>query len=136
MGLAAFTALGLTGWGVFLSYAANQERVSSSVVRQILLNLRHSDLAREALGESIRPEPTWYLNGDPWVSGSVCRLISLHTIDLLNFFQISMLQGSVDISMRVKGSKGTGTLYFTSIRKEKGQPFTICVFCSLPVLCL
>ena len=37
-----------------------------------------------------------------------------------------MLQGSVDISMRVKGSKGAGTLYFTSIRREKGQNFEIC----------
>lgn len=41
-----------------------------------------------------------------------------------------MLQGTVDISMRVKGSKGAGTLYFTSIRKEKGQPFTICMLFS------
>ena len=37
-----------------------------------------------------------------------------------------MLQGNVDVSFRVKGSKGAGTLYFTSIRKEKGQPFTVC----------
>lgn len=53
--------------------------------------------------------------------------------------------GKVDISMRVKGSKGktcsskspnkllesragAGRVYFTSIRKEKGQPFTICKF--------
>lgn len=71
MGLAAFAAAGLASWGLFLTYTTNQERVSSSVVRQILLNLRHSELVREVIGESIRPEPTWYLNGDPWVSGSV-----------------------------------------------------------------
>jgi hypothetical protein len=53
-----------------------------------------------------------------------------------------MLQGNVDISFRVKGSRGervdasfslpvltllagAGTLYFTSVRKAKGEPFTI-----------
>ena len=60
--------------------------------------------------------------------------------------KVHMLQGNVDISVRVKGSNGThssisnciflysirlqilgeGTLYFTSVRKAKGEPFTIC----------
>ncbi|KAI5122054.1 hypothetical protein M0805_006038 [Coniferiporia weirii] len=111
IGLVAFGIVGLAGWGTFLAYATNQERMSSSVVRQILQNLRESDLVHETLGESVRPEPAWYLNGDPWISGS-----------------INMLQGNVDISLRVKGSKGAGTLYFTSIRKDKGQPFTILRF--------
>ncbi|EJD05808.1 DUF1783-domain-containing protein, partial [Fomitiporia mediterranea MF3/22] len=111
LGLAAFGIVGVAGWGAFLAYSTNQERLSSSVVRQILLNLRESPLVREALGEGVRPEPTWYLNGDPWINGS-----------------INMLQGNVDISMRVKGSKGAGTLYFTSIRREKGQSFEILRF--------
>lgn len=71
MGFAAFAAAGLTAWGLFLTYTTNQERVSSSVVRQILLNVRQNEHVRETIGESIRPEPTWYLNGDPWISGSV-----------------------------------------------------------------
>ena len=40
-------------------------------MRQILLNVRQNEQVRETIGESIRPEPTWYLNGDPWISGSV-----------------------------------------------------------------
>lgn len=63
------------------------------------------------LGEAIRAEPVWYLNGDPWVNGS-----------------IRLLQGNVDLSFRVKGHKDSGTLYFTSIRKNKGEPFTILRF--------
>ena len=43
-----------------------------------------------------------------------------------------MLQGTVDFSLRVKGSQGAGTLYFTSIRREKGHPFEIRK-CYLPV---
>jgi len=109
--LVALGLAGIAGWGVFLLYATNQERLSSSVVRQILINLRQSDLVLGALGDSARPEPAWYLNGDPWIDGS-----------------INTLQGNIDISFRVKGSKGAGTLYFTSIRREKGQPFTILRF--------
>lgn len=36
-----------------------------------------------------------------------------------------MLQGNIDLSFRLKGHKGSGTLYFTSVRKAKGEPFTI-----------
>ena len=36
-----------------------------------------------------------------------------------------MMQGNIDISFRVKGSKGAGTLYFTSIRRAKGSQFDI-----------
>jgi len=35
------------------------------------------------------------------------------------------------LSFRVRGSKGAGTVYFTSIRTEKGVPFTNCAFCLL-----
>lgn len=69
--LAAFGLAGIAAWGAFILYATNQERLSSSVVRQILVNLRESEAVVDALGEGIRPEPAWYLNGDPWISGSV-----------------------------------------------------------------
>jgi hypothetical protein len=61
-----------------------------------------------------------------------------------------MLQGNIDISFRIKGHKGTrkmllnavpslltfvclvwegaGTVYFTSIRRERGGPFTTCAY--------
>lgn len=103
-------ALGTAGvgvWAAFLTYVANQERLSSSVMRRVVSTIRQSPEVQDLLGEAIRPEPAWYLNGDPWVTGSV-----------------NMLQGNVDLSFRVKGHKGAGTLYYTSIRKAKGEPFT------------
>ncbi|TFY75590.1 hypothetical protein EWM64_g8423 [Hericium alpestre] len=102
---------GVSVWAAFFCYATNQERLSSSVTRHVLTTVRESPEVRGVLGEAVRPEPAWYLNGDPWVAGTV-----------------NMLQGHVDISFRVKGHKGAGTLYFTSIRKAKGEPFTILRF--------
>ncbi|KAN0076774.1 Cytochrome oxidase complex assembly protein 1 domain containing protein [Tylopilus felleus] len=103
----AFAALGVSGWAAFLLVAMNQERLSSSVVRQILQTAREDKALQVALGDAIRFEPTWYLNGDPWISGS-----------------INLPQGNVDVSFRLKGHRGSGTLYFTSIRKAKGEAFT------------
>lgn len=77
MGLLAFGFVGVAGWGAFIKYTTNQERLASSVVRQILQNLRESDLVRETLGEGVRPEPTWYLNGDPWIDGTVSQCFVL-----------------------------------------------------------
>jgi len=42
--------------------------------------------------------------------------------------RINMMQGSVDVSFRLRGHKGSGTLYFTSVRKAKEEPFTILRF--------
>ena len=55
----------------------NQERLSSSVVRRILQTAREDKTLQAALGDAIRFEPTWYLNGDPWISGSVSVLLIL-----------------------------------------------------------
>ncbi|PPQ78437.1 hypothetical protein CVT25_011882 [Psilocybe cyanescens] len=102
---------GVSGWAAFMTFATNQEKLSSSVFRSIVRALKADPQLREVLGEAIRPQPEWYLNGDPHVKG-----------------RISQLQGNIDVSFRVRGSKGSGTLYFTSIRKEKGIPFTVLRF--------
>jgi len=102
---------GLSAWAAFLVYATNQEKLSSSVVRQVIRTVRDSPEVRDLLGDAIRPEPVWWLNGSPWIGGV-----------------IHMLQGNVDISFRLKGTNGAGTLYFTSMRKAKGEPFTILRF--------
>lgn len=107
----AVVLLGLGGWVAFMTYITNQEMITSSVVRQIMRSVREDTALREALGEAIRPQPEWWLNGDPKING-----------------RISMLQGNIDVSWRIRGTKGSGTLYFTSIRKEKGHPFTILRF--------
>ncbi|KJA17900.1 hypothetical protein HYPSUDRAFT_45741 [Hypholoma sublateritium FD-334 SS-4] len=104
-------ALGVGGWVAFMTVANNQEKLSSSVFRSIVRALKADEQLREVLGEAIRPQPEWYLNGDPLVNG-----------------RISQLQGNIDVSFRIRGSKGSGTLYFTSIRKEKGIPFTVLRF--------
>ncbi|CAE6534482.1 hypothetical protein RSOLAG22IIIB_00706 [Rhizoctonia solani] len=103
--------LGLSAWAGFVVYATNQERLASSVTKQVLTQIRASPEVASELGSGVVAEPTWWMLGQPYVDGA-----------------INLLQGKVDISMRVKGSKGAGTLYFTSIRKEKGQPFTILRF--------
>ncbi|EPQ57790.1 DUF1783-domain-containing protein [Gloeophyllum trabeum ATCC 11539] len=105
------SALGVTAWAAFYLYATNQEKLSSSVMKQIMNMVKDDPELREVLGEAIRPEPKWYLNGDPWIEGV-----------------INVLQGHCDVSFRLKGHKGAGTLYFTSVRKAKGEPFTILRF--------
>lgn len=107
----AVAAVGLSAWALFYAYATNSERLASSVMQQILQTARSSSELEQVLGEAIRPEPAWYLNGDPWVNGS-----------------IRTNQGQVDLSFRLKGHRQGGTLYFTSIRKQKGEPFTILRF--------
>ncbi|KAH9952063.1 cytochrome oxidase complex assembly protein 1-domain-containing protein, partial [Amylocystis lapponica] len=99
--------LGIGSWAAFIAYAANQEKLSSSVVRQLMETIRTSSELRPVLGEAIRFEPVWWLNGDPWISGA-----------------IYLMQGNVDLSFRLKGHLQSGTLYFTSIRKAKGEQFT------------
>ncbi|KAI0064520.1 hypothetical protein BV25DRAFT_1836859 [Artomyces pyxidatus] len=105
--LLALSSAGVGVWVAFLQYSANQERLASSSTRAVLAAIKDSPEVREVLGDAVRPEPAWYLNGDPWVSGSV-----------------KMHQGFVDLSFRVKGHKDSGTLYYTTIRKSKGERFT------------
>ncbi|KZV85114.1 DUF1783-domain-containing protein [Exidia glandulosa HHB12029] len=104
--------LGVLGWVAFVMRATNSERATSSVMRQIIYELKRSDEVEAALGANVKPEPGWFVyGGHPHVQGSM-----------------SVLQGKVDISFRISGKKGAGTVYFTSIRKNKGQKFLILRF--------
>ncbi|GJJ12062.1 hypothetical protein Clacol_006303 [Clathrus columnatus] len=103
--VAVLTALGLSAWGGFVLYATNMERLSSSVVRRLSTDLKNSNIVAAALGEGVHLEPKWWLAGEPWIEGA-----------------INMLQGKVDLRFRIVGS---GTVYFTSIREEKGRPFVV-----------
>ncbi|PCH37910.1 DUF1783-domain-containing protein [Wolfiporia cocos MD-104 SS10] len=107
----AFGVVGVASWTAFMAYTNNQERLSSSVVRHILETVRETRELQQVLGDAIRPEPVWWLNGDPYINGS-----------------IHLMQGNIDLSFRIKGHKNAGTLYFTSIRKAKGDPFTVLRF--------
>ncbi|KAJ7770868.1 cytochrome oxidase complex assembly protein 1-domain-containing protein [Mycena maculata] len=105
------TAVVLTGWSAFLTYVTNETKVTSSVVKQIMRTLKADPQLTEALGLAIRPQPEWWLNGYPIIHG-----------------QINQLQGNIDLSFRIKGSMGSGTVYFTSVRKAKGIPYEILRF--------
>ncbi|KAL0571508.1 cytochrome oxidase assembly protein 1 [Marasmius crinis-equi] len=107
----AFALVGVTGWAGFMTVVANKEKLTSSVFKQVMRTVRSDPKVHEVLGDAIRPQPEWWLNGDPDIRG-----------------QISTMQGNVDMSFRIRGSKGSGTVYFTSIRREKGVPFTILRF--------
>ena len=69
--LLALAFFGTSAWGAFYFYAANQERLSSSVMRQVMSTIRDSPELNAALGDALRPEPVWWLNGDPVVNGAV-----------------------------------------------------------------
>ncbi|KAG8782936.1 hypothetical protein FRC15_006021 [Serendipita sp. 397] len=110
LGIFAAAVLGFTGWGAFLLYATNMERLSSSVTVHVIRTLKNNPELQAHLGHPIKLPPAVGF-GDPWISGS-----------------INIPAGHVDLSFRVQGSKMGGTVYFTSIRKEKGLPFTILRF--------
>jgi cytochrome c oxidase assembly factor 1 len=67
---------GLSAWAAFLYFVTNQEKISSSVVRQVLRTVRASPEVRELLGEAVRAEPVWWLNGDPRIDGAVSFIMS------------------------------------------------------------
>lgn len=69
--VALLTALGLSAWGAFIFYATNLERLSSSVVRQLSINLRATESVKEMLGDDVKPEGKWWLGGEPWIEGAV-----------------------------------------------------------------
>jgi hypothetical protein len=45
------------------------------VFRSIVRTVKADPQLREVLGEVIRPQPEWWLNGDPYVSGHVSAFI-------------------------------------------------------------
>lgn len=126
--------------------------VSSSVVRQIMRCVKEDAQLQEVLGEAIRSQPEWWLNGDPRINGRVCSLFANgQSFSWLTFFtcrlapckeiltsvgefvelKVSCQELFMKRSSEFNVQAGSGTLYFTSIRKEKGQPFTICASVSL-----
>ena len=57
--------------------------------RSLVRAVKADSLLREVLGEVIRPQPEWWLNGDPYVSGQVSTSFSFCKLRfqlLVNFF--------------------------------------------------
>ena len=122
--------------------ATNQEKLSSSVFRSIVRELREHPQLKVVLGDAIRPQPEWYLNGSPFIKGHVSRIYpeifsDTMTFRLVNCREISMCPSESRVQRvclreikyffhRDVTPAGSGTVYFTSIRKEKGVPFQVC----------
>ncbi|BEI82087.1 hypothetical protein CcaverHIS002_0212470 [Cutaneotrichosporon cavernicola] len=94
----ALGVLGLGGWGLFILYATNNERYSSSVVRQVSFQLRNSPEVAQLLGDHVRFSRNYWGFGEPWIAGG-----------------INLMQGRID----------EGTVYFTSIRPTQGAGWRI-----------
>ncbi|KAK0747514.1 cytochrome oxidase complex assembly protein 1-domain-containing protein [Apiosordaria backusii] len=72
----------------------NYQKFSSPVVGATLYALRTSDVGREHLGDNI-----YFAQQIPWISGT-----------------LNQVQGRIDITFRVKGTKGEGVMRFASFR--------------------
>ncbi|KAH6850957.1 cytochrome oxidase complex assembly protein 1-domain-containing protein [Chaetomium sp. MPI-CAGE-AT-0009] len=72
----------------------NYQKLSSPVVGATLYALRTSDKARAHLGDEI-----YFAQQIPWISG-----------------EMNQLHGRIDITFRVKGTRGGGVMKFTSSR--------------------
>ncbi len=100
--------VGLGAWGLFILYATNNERYSSSVVRQVSFQLRNSPEVAALLGDHVRFSRNYWGFGEPWIAGG-----------------INLMQGRIDVKFRMRGDKQEGTVYFTSIRPTQGAPWRI-----------
>ena len=72
----------------------NYQKLSSPVVSSTLYALRHSQKARDYLGDEI-----YFKNQIPWIGG-----------------ELNQLHGRIDIKFAVKGTRNTGTMTFASNR--------------------
>ncbi|KIX92223.1 uncharacterized protein Z520_12104 [Fonsecaea multimorphosa CBS 102226] len=79
----------------------NYEKSSSSTVNSILYALRTNEHARELLGDEI-----YFASKLPWISG-----------------ELSPMQGVIDISFWVKGTRGTAKTKFVSLRRKSRGGF-------------
>jgi cytochrome c oxidase assembly factor 1 len=77
----------------------NYQKSSSSTVNSILYALRTNEMAREALGDEI-----YFASKVPWIRG-----------------ELNPLQGRINISFWVKGSRGMGRVKFVSMRKKRDK---------------
>ena len=62
--------------------------------------IRHDPKVHETLGEAMRPQPEWWLNGNPFVKGQVKNLNSfLCAASGVDHVQIGQLQGNINVTL-------------------------------------
>ncbi|UZJ52860.1 hypothetical protein CBS101457_002180 [Exobasidium rhododendri] len=101
-----FILFSLSSWTAFTLHATNRERLASSVLKNVMEKIKDDERVQTQLGENVQLKREALLAGDPWINGSV-----------------NMMQGKVDMSFRVKGSRDSGKAYFTSIRRDQSKPY-------------
>lgn len=100
-------------WFLVAKYFNNKERVGTSVLRMVSHRVRTDPDVGNLLGTPVRLKRS--MIGDPWING-----------------MINPLRGKVDMSFDVEGPLGVGTVYFTSVRKSKAEPFELLRFLVVP----
>lgn len=70
LALPILTLFGL-GWWAFIEHISNNEKLSSSVFRQVMFVLRTSDKIESLLGEGVHLEPTWWTGGESYIAGTI-----------------------------------------------------------------
>lgn len=100
-------------WYVFSSYLNNKERLGSSVLRMVTHRVKDAEEVHALLGEPVRLKRSAF--GDPWIEGIV-----------------NPLKGKVDMSFPIQGPLATATVYFTSVRQHKSDPFEVLRFLVVP----
>lgn len=100
-------------WYLFSSYLTNKERLGSSVLRMVSQRVRSEPDVHDLLGEPVFLKRNVF--GDPWIEGI-----------------INPLKGKVDMSFEIEGPRGVATVYFTSVRKQKTEPFELLRFLVVP----
>ncbi|SNX81585.1 uncharacterized protein MEPE_00290 [Melanopsichium pennsylvanicum] len=134
--LAAFVAAAIASWGGFTIYATNKEKLSSSIFKSVVGQVKNSievqqllsrpssssSSSSNAIGGVVVP----ILKRETWLGG-MCRVKG----------SVNMMQGRVDLCFKItlpdqlgnKNSKqNVATVYFTSIRAHKHSPFEILRF--------
>ncbi|RMZ86713.1 hypothetical protein DV736_g6060, partial [Chaetothyriales sp. CBS 134916] len=87
--------------GVFSVAIFNYQKSTSPTVASILYALRTNPTVREVLGDEI-----YFASKVPWISG-----------------ELNPLQGRINISFWVRGTKTTGLVKFVSLRRRSGSFF-------------
>ncbi|KAG7442395.1 uncharacterized protein BT62DRAFT_954777, partial [Guyanagaster necrorhizus] len=111
LAVVACSVTGVSAWTLFWTDITIEESLSSPIMKELIHVLRSDTEVKMILGEAIMPEGQWWHKGRPRVYGSV-----------------DIPHGYVDIRFRVEGSNGSGTVYFTSKRRDEAPPFDIVRF--------
>lgn len=61
----------IISWSAFTLHATNRERLSSSVLKNVMEKIKDDDVVQSKLGDAIGLERKMILAGDPWINGSV-----------------------------------------------------------------